>query len=420
MMKKYLLHNNNGSWNLTQSSRSNIIEQSKLFNNYEDESSNSSCNSRIQNMIRTIVDELYQINNEENFSRSEPKEKRVRFTLKQETDKTESIISNELESTETSIKNAVTREKSSIKYQPVLTDSTTVVCCLIKGRSKVDCSVSTNDLPSLQCECATQTMDTEMFPECKHSLITLLTANEDQSSINFHRSKSYISLSTTSIASKSTASHQPFSYSTINHRSFVNSSLYSCENNDIVSSLSTAHQLIIPTQAKHYDICQEQILDNYNTLINYNINISSSSSKLNEITKIDNYDVLSKSNRKLSDENIIETNVKLCTCSKRKLSDIHISMLKFAFSNQDKLLKELHLSKRSLQSMYNDGLFYVHDLVLVFLRNISQFDQILLKHYYLSRKQANLFVKIMNKWWKKHQRKFININEKLLKSNIIK
>ncbi|CAF3424264.1 unnamed protein product [Rotaria sp. Silwood1] len=420
-MKKYFLHNNNNaSWNSTQFPISNIIEQSKFFNNCEDESSNSSCNSQTLDMIRTIVDELYQRNNEENLLRSEPKEKRVRFTLKQETDKTESIISNELEATETSIKNIFEKEKSSIKYQPVLSDSTTVVCCLIKGRSKIDCSVSTNDLPSLQCECATQTMDIIVFPECQHSLMTFLTPNDDQSSIDLHQSKSYISLSTTLISSKVATSYQPSSYSTTNYTTFENSSFYTCENNNIVSSLNTAHQLIIPTQAKHYDICQEQISDSYNTLINYTINALNSSSKLKEITKLDNDDTLSKSNRKFSDENITKKNVKLCTCSKRKLSDIHISMLKFAFSNQDKLLKELHLSKQSLQSMYNDGLFYVHDLVLIFLRNISQFYQILVKRYYLTKKQANLFVKIMNKWWKKHRTKFIDTNEKLLKSNIIK
>ncbi|CAF3628022.1 unnamed protein product [Rotaria sordida] len=420
MMKKYSLYNNNASWDLTQSRISNIIEQSKYSNNYEDELSNSSYNSQILDMIRSIVDELYQINNEENLSRNEPKEKRVRFTLKHKTDKTESIISNKFESTETSIKNNFEKDKSSIKSQPLLSDSTTVICCLIKGRSKVDCSVSTNDLPSLQCECATQTMNMTVFPECKHSLISLLTVNDDQASIDLHRSRSHITLSTTSISSKLTTNHHSSSFSTTNHTTCVNSSLYSCENNNIVSSLSTAHQLIIPTQAKHYDICQEQILDNYNTLINSNINIFNSSSKLKDRIKLDNYDILSKSNRKFSNENITETNIKLCTCSKRKLSDIHISMLKFALSNQDKLLKELHLSKRSLQSMYNDGLYYVHDLVLVFIRNISQFYQILLKHYYLSKKQANLFVKIMNKWWKKHQTKFIDINEKSLKSNIIK
>jgi hypothetical protein len=124
--------------------------------------------------------------------------------------------------------------------------------------------------------------------------------------------------------------------------------------------------LILPSEAKPYDICQEQILENYN------INISNSSSKSNEI----------------------DENIKFCTCSKRKLSDND-------FSNQDKLLEELHLSQRSLQSMHNDGLFYIHDLVIVFLRNISQFNQILLKRYCLSKKQVNLFVKIMNKWWKK-------------------
>jgi hypothetical protein len=128
-----------------------------------------------------------------------------------------------------------------------------------------------------------------------------------------------------------------------------------------------------------------------------------------------------KSNKKFVDENITyETNMKFCICSKRKLSDNHFSMNTFAFTNQCRLLEELHLSKRSLQSMSNDGLFYVHDLVLVFLRNISQFYQILVKHYYVSKKQANLYVKIMQQWWKKHQKEFFNINEKLSTNNIIK
>jgi hypothetical protein len=71
--------------------------------------------------------------------------------------------------------------------------------------------------------------------------------------------------------------------------------------------------------------------------------------------------------------------------------------------------------------MHNDGLFYIHDLLLVYLKNISQFHQILLEHYHLSKNQADLFVKIMNKWWEKYQTEFINIkNEILSTSNIIK
>jgi hypothetical protein len=118
---------------------------------------------------------------------------------------------------------------------------------------------------------------------------------------------------------------------------------------------------------------------------------------------------LPKSYKKLSDENLTETEIKFCRCPKGKLSD-----------DQGRLLEELHLSKRSLQSMYNDGLFYIHDLVLVFLRNNSQFDRILVKYYHVSKKQANLYVKVMQKWREKHQTEFIDINEKLLKSDIIK
>jgi hypothetical protein len=188
-----------------------------------------------------------------------------------------------------------------------------------------------------------------------------------------------------------------------------NHSLYSCENNNIVPSLNTAHQLIIPSEAKHYNICEEQTLENYNTFINYNMNSCNLSTKSEETIKLNNHNSLSKSKKKLSDENITETNIKICTCSKRKLSD-----------DQGRLLEELHLSKRSLQSMYNDGLFYIHDLVLVFLRNIPQFDRILVKHYYVSKKQANLYVKVMQKWWEKHRKEFIDLNEKLPKNNIIK
>jgi hypothetical protein len=141
--------------------------------------------------------------------------------------------------------------------------------------------------------------------------------------------------------------------------------------------------LILPSEAKQYDICQEQIFEDYSV---------NSLSKLNEINRFD---------RKLLDEDITKPEIKLCTCSKRKLSDNDFCTINFAFSNQDKLLEELHLSKRSLQSMHDDGLFYIHDLVLVFLKNISQFDQVLSQRYYLSKKQTNIFVKVMNKWWKK-------------------
>ncbi|CAF3480664.1 unnamed protein product [Rotaria socialis] len=107
-----------------------------------------------------------------------------------------------------------------------------------------------------------------------------------------------------------------------------------------------------------------------------------------------------------------KANLKYCTCSKQSLPENDFSMLKFTLPHQDKSLKELHVSKRSLQLMHNDNLFYVRDLVLVFRRNISQFYEILLKRYYLSKTQAKLLVKIMNNWWKKHQTKFIALHEK--------
>ena len=143
-MKQYSSFNNNASLDMIRSK-------------YQDE---LACNSQTLRIIRSIVDELYQTNNHESSSRTESKEKRVRFTLKQEIE--------------------------SIKYQPMLSDSTTVVCCLIKSRSKVDCSVSKNDLPSFQCECATQTI------EDNHSSMSLLITDKDQLSIDLPRSKSII------------------------------------------------------------------------------------------------------------------------------------------------------------------------------------------------------------------------------------
>jgi hypothetical protein len=143
-MKQYSSFNNNASLDMIRSK-------------YQDE---LTCNSQTLHIIRSIVDGLYQTNNHESSSSTESKEKRVRFTLKQETE--------------------------SIKYQPMLSDSTTVACCLIKGRSKVDCSVSTNDLPSFQCECATQTI------ENNHSSMSLLTTDKDQLSVDVPRSKSIL------------------------------------------------------------------------------------------------------------------------------------------------------------------------------------------------------------------------------------
>jgi hypothetical protein len=189
MVKKYSSYNNNASCYPTHFRK--------------DELSNSSYNSQTLHIIRSIVDELYHINNQETLSRNEQKEKRVRFTLKKETDTIKSVISNESEVIETPIKNTLEKDKSSIKYQPVLSESATVICCsLIQDRSKVDCSVSTNDLPSLQCECATQTMDMTVIPDYSHSLMSLSRASDDQTSSDFHRQRSNITLSTTWISDK--------------------------------------------------------------------------------------------------------------------------------------------------------------------------------------------------------------------------
>jgi hypothetical protein len=188
MVKKYSSYNNNASCYPTHFRK--------------DELSNSSYNLQTLHIIRSIVDELYHINNQETLSRNEQKEKRVRFTLKKETDTIKSVISNESEVIETPIKNTLEKDKSSIKYQPVLSESATVVCSLKQGRSKVDCSVSTNDLPSLQCECATQTMDMTVIPDYSHSLMSLSRASDDQTSSDFHRQRSNITLSTTWISDK--------------------------------------------------------------------------------------------------------------------------------------------------------------------------------------------------------------------------
>jgi hypothetical protein len=118
---------NNSSFN----NNALCLTQSKCIPNVNDDIFfHSSYNSQTLNIIRSIVDELYEINKEEVLSRNDSNEKRVRFTLEQEeTDRTEITV----------------------KSQPIL--------------SKVDCSISTNDLPSRQCECATQTMDTTIPPE---------------------------------------------------------------------------------------------------------------------------------------------------------------------------------------------------------------------------------------------------------------
>ncbi|CAF0731118.1 unnamed protein product [Adineta steineri] len=280
-----------------------INKYSTQTNNYQDE--------RLH-IIRSIVDELYRINNQEILLNDEQKEKRVRFTRKQEID-------------------------------------------------KIECDISTNELPSLQCECATQTID--------------MTYNE------LDRNRS------TWISSKIMGSNQ---------------SLYSCGNNEILSPLSTAHQLILPSKAKHYDICQEHLLENDYMLFNSESNTCNSSFK---------------SNRKLSNE----TNNKFYTSLKRKLSNNSCcSTVKYNSFNQDKLFEELHLSKHSLQSMYNDGLFYIHDLTFIFLKNMSEFNQILITRYHLSKEQANLFVQVMNKWWEKYRTEFIEIDKQLLHNNIIK
>jgi len=130
-MKKYSSFNNNKScWT-----------ESKQTNHCHDQLSNSSYNSQTLNTIRSMVDELYQINNHEILSRNQ----------------------------------------------------------LIKSRSKVDCSVSTNNHPSLQCTSTTRTMDTAIFPESNHSLMSLFIDSKD---LHRSRSRTHLTLSTTSISPK--------------------------------------------------------------------------------------------------------------------------------------------------------------------------------------------------------------------------
>lgn len=194
-MKKYFSydHNNNASWISTQSCVPNVIEQLKNINNYDNDLTYSLCNSQTLNMIRSIVDELYEITNKENISENESKEKQVHFIRKYETDGRKSAVAND----------DLERKQSKIENHPVLSDSATITSFLNEGRSTIDCCVSTDDLPFLQLECtATQTIDIANSPKHNRSLMSLLTVNNDLSNIDCRQSSSYIALSTTSINSK--------------------------------------------------------------------------------------------------------------------------------------------------------------------------------------------------------------------------
>jgi hypothetical protein len=71
--------------------------------------------------------------------------------------------------------------------------------------------------------------------------------------------------------------------------------------------------------------------------------------------------------------------------------------------------------------MYDDDHFYVDDLVLVFLRNVPQFYQILVQHYWVSKKTSQFMCKSHTKMVEKlHQKGFIDMNKNLLKSNMTK
>lgn len=77
----------------------------------------------------------------------------------------------------------------------------------------------------------------------------------------------------------------------------------------------------------------------------------------------------------------------------------HFPIKRFALCNENRGLEELCFSSQSLQSMFNDGLLYIHDLVNIFLQNPSQFHRILVKRYHVPAKQAILTSQIMQHWW---------------------
>ena len=200
-MKKCTSYSKNASWDLRRFRRENVAEEPKLIKSYQDKLSVSSCSSQTLDLIRSIVDDLHQINNEENLLKRDSKLKRAYFIVKQEMNKTDSTISRDIELIDTPIRDALHKQRS-MEYQLVLTESTAGACCSVTGRPKIDCSVSTSDFPSHHCECATQTTDTAAFSEYSRLLMKLLTGNDDRSDIDLHRSRIHEALSIAWVSSK--------------------------------------------------------------------------------------------------------------------------------------------------------------------------------------------------------------------------
>jgi hypothetical protein len=75
------------------------------------------------------------------------------------------------------------------------------------------------------------------------------------------------------------------------------------------------------------------------------MNNINSSTKSEEIIKLNDHNSLLSSKKKLSNDNITEIGIQFCARSKRKFSDNHFPIKKFALSNQSKLLEEFLLLK---------------------------------------------------------------------------
>ncbi|CAF0731271.1 unnamed protein product [Didymodactylos carnosus] len=68
-----------------------------------------------------------------------------------------------------------------------------------------------------------------------------------------------------------------------------------------------------------------------------------------------------------------------------------------------KPIEILILPKNSVRLMNNDGLLYVHELVLLFLQNMNKFQQTLICRYHIQMNMAKSFNQIMKSWWSRYQ-----------------
>ena len=166
-------------------------------------------------------------------------------------------------------------------------------------------------------------------------------------------------------------------YSTISNET---PSLSSCANTVFVLEPNVSQQLILPSQVRCFDMCRE------------NMDITPPASARHN-------------NPSLTDEGIDRTDVKLCTCSKRQRCENDASVMN--------RLEALSLSKRSLQSMHDDGLVYIRDLVSIFLHGTSQFEQLLRERYHLPAKQARLFFQVLDRRWIQYQLNYVNMQPAL-------